>query len=82
LIGLPIPKIDSSAVVTVVAKPGLDIEAIGQHEGVDIIDVDLESFQDKPWRKPGADLTDYFNFGFNENTWRAYCNKQKMFREE
>ncbi|KAI7908271.1 Fip1 motif-domain-containing protein, partial [Cokeromyces recurvatus] len=37
--------------------------------------------EDKPWRKPGADITDYFNYGFNEITWRAYCAKQKMLRE-
>ncbi|KAJ3328316.1 pre-mRNA 3-end-processing factor fip1l1 [Kappamyces sp. JEL0680] len=64
------------------AKAGLDIEIMGQYEGVDIVDVDLESFDDKPWRKPGADLTDYFNYGFNEQTWKAYCNKQKLFRDD
>ena len=63
-------------------KVGLDINVIGQHEGVDIIDVDLDSFEDKPWRKAGADLTDYFNFGFNEQSWKAYCDKQKMLRED
>lgn len=35
---------------------------------------------DKPWRKPGADITDYFNYGFNEETWRAYCERQKQMR--
>jgi pre-mRNA 3'-end-processing factor FIP1 len=55
---------------------------MGQYEGVDIVDVDLESFEDKPWRKPGADLTDYFNYGFNEQTWKAYCTKQKLFRDD
>lgn len=29
----------------------------------------------------GADITDYFNYGFNEVTWRAYCAQQKMMRE-
>ena len=50
--------------------------------GVQIFDHELDNFEDKPWRKPGADLTDYFNFGFNEVTWRAYCVKQKALREE
>lgn len=36
--------------------------------------------EDKPWRKPGADITDYFNYGFNEDTWRAYCERQKRMR--
>ena len=55
---------------------------MGQLDGKDIFDTDLDSLEDKPWRKPGADLTDYFNFGFNEVTWRAYCAKQKLVREE
>lgn len=28
----------------------------------------------------GADLSDYFNYGFNEDTWKAYCEKQKRIR--
>lgn len=28
----------------------------------------------------GADLSDYFNYGFNEETWKAYCEKQKRLR--
>lgn len=46
-------------------------------EGQNILDYDIESFTDKPWNKPGADITDYFNYGFNETTWREYCNMQK-----
>lgn len=47
-------------------------------------DFDLSSLrdEDKPWRKPGADITDYFNYGFNEETWIAYCLKQKKLRAE
>lgn len=30
----------------------------------------------------GADLTDYFNYGFDEHTWRAYCQRQKQMRDE
>ncbi|KAI9285300.1 Fip1 motif-domain-containing protein [Umbelopsis sp. AD052] len=66
------------------AKPaagGIDLDAVGQLDGKPITDVELDSFEDKPWRKPGADITDYFNYGFNEATWRAYCNKQKILRE-
>ncbi|CAG8507986.1 4514_t:CDS:10 [Ambispora gerdemannii] len=61
-------------------NPAVDINAVGQIEGVNLYDVDLDSFEDKPWRKPGADITDYFNFGFNEHTWRSYCAKQKQIR--
>ena len=42
----------------------------------------LKDENDKPWRKPGADITDYFNYGFNEETWIAYCLKQKRLRSE
>lgn len=28
---------------------------------------------DKPWLKPGANLSDYFNYGFNEKTWNEYA---------
>lgn len=30
----------------------------------------------------GADITDYFNYGFTEETWRLYCDKQRKVRYE
>ncbi|KAK7133186.1 hypothetical protein R3I94_015158 [Phoxinus phoxinus] len=54
---------------------GLDLDAEGS-----VLQVDVESFEEKPWRKPGADLSDYFNYGFNEDTWKAYCDKQRRLR--
>lgn len=36
--------------------------------------------EDKPWLKPGADISDYFNYGFDEETWKIYCEKQRMIR--
>ncbi|XP_018431170.1 PREDICTED: pre-mRNA 3'-end-processing factor FIP1 isoform X1 [Nanorana parkeri] len=59
---------------------GVDLDAPGSINGVPLVEVDLDSFEDKPWRKPGADLSDYFNYGFNEDTWKAYCEKQKRLR--
>ncbi|XP_075051739.1 pre-mRNA 3'-end-processing factor FIP1 isoform X2 [Mixophyes fleayi] len=59
---------------------GVDLDAPGNINGVPLVEVDLDSFEDKPWRKPGADLSDYFNYGFNEDTWKAYCEKQKRLR--
>ena len=29
--------------------------------------------------QPGADITDYFNYGFSEDTWAAYCNRSYYF---
>ena len=48
------------------------------------LDFDLQGIkdEDKPWRKPGADITDYFNYGFNEETWINYCMKQRRLRAE
>lgn len=59
---------------------GVDLDAPGSINGIPVLEVDVESFEEKPWRKPGADLSDYFNYGFNEDTWKAYCEKQKRLR--
>uniref|UniRef100_A0AAZ3Q829 Pre-mRNA 3'-end-processing factor FIP1 n=1 Tax=Oncorhynchus tshawytscha TaxID=74940 RepID=A0AAZ3Q829_ONCTS len=59
---------------------GVDLEAPGNINGVPVVEVDMETFEEKPWRKPGADLSDYFNYGFNEDTWKGYCDKQKRLR--
>lgn len=59
---------------------GVDLDAPGNINGIPVLEVDVESFEEKPWRKPGADLSDYFNYGFNEDTWKAYCEKQKRLR--
>ena len=50
--------------------------------GVPAHEFSLDSLEDKPWRKPGADITDYFNYGFNEITWQAYCERQRRSRME
>ncbi|KAF4524548.1 hypothetical protein B566_EDAN002822 [Ephemera danica] len=57
-----------------------EFEAVGTINGVAAHEFNLDSLEDKPWRKPGADITDYFNYGFNEDTWRAYCERQKRIR--
>lgn len=44
--------------------------------------IDPDTVADKPWNKPGEDITDYFNYGFTETTWKEYTNKQKRLREE
>uniref|UniRef100_A0A183BK39 Pre-mRNA 3'-end-processing factor FIP1 n=1 Tax=Globodera pallida TaxID=36090 RepID=A0A183BK39_GLOPA len=51
-------------------------------DGSQIYDLDLATMEDKPWRKPGADITDYFNYGFNEESWNQYCERQRKFRIE
>lgn len=68
------------APVSVSAEGGLDINKVATFQGKPLTQLDLESLKDKPWRLPGADITDYFNYGFNEVTWIAYCSKQDDLR--
>ncbi|KAJ5925736.1 Pre-mRNA polyadenylation factor fip1 [Penicillium verhagenii] len=37
---------------------------------------------DKPWRRPGSDVSDFFNYGFDEFTWVSYCLKQQETRKD
>lgn len=46
------------------------------------LDADFPSEEDKPWRRPGSDISDYFNYGFDEFTWASYCLKQQDLRKE
>ncbi|XP_011704125.1 PREDICTED: pre-mRNA 3'-end-processing factor FIP1 [Wasmannia auropunctata] len=59
-----------------------EFETIGVINGIPAHEFNLDQLEDKPWRQPGADITDYFNYGFNEDTWRAYCERQKRMRSE
>jgi hypothetical protein len=49
---------------------------------VSALEFNIDGVEDKPWRKPGADITDYFNYGFTEDTWKAYSDRQKRLRFE
>ncbi|OJD16190.1 hypothetical protein AJ78_03622 [Emergomyces pasteurianus Ep9510] len=46
------------------------------------LDADFPTENDKPWRRPGSDMTDYFNYGFDEFTWASYCLKQQTLRKD
>ncbi|XP_066532990.1 pre-mRNA 3'-end-processing factor FIP1 isoform X5 [Hoplias malabaricus] len=59
---------------------GVDLDAESSISGTAVVEADVESFEEKPWRKPGADLSDYFNYGFSEDTWKSYCDKQRRLR--
>ncbi|XP_069129764.1 pre-mRNA 3'-end-processing factor FIP1-like isoform X3 [Argopecten irradians] len=67
---------------TTTTVKGVDLDAPGTINGVNQFEFDLDGLQadEKPWRKPGADITDYFNYGFNEDSWRMYCDKQRRHR--
>ncbi|KAK3306363.1 Fip1 motif-domain-containing protein [Chaetomium strumarium] len=70
-----------------VSTSKIDVNAIPIHKPTGkpltqvSIDEDLPD-NDKPWRKPGAVLSDYFNYGFDEFTWALYAQKQEALRGE
>jgi hypothetical protein len=34
-------------------------------------DVDIDELDEHPWRMPHTDISDFFNYGFSETTWRV-----------
>ncbi|KAJ9142964.1 Fip1-domain-containing protein [Pleurostoma richardsiae] len=76
-----------SAELPPVSTSKIDVNAIPTHKGTGKpitqvnIDEDLPE-NGKPWRKPGTDITDYFNYGFDEFTWALYAAKQEALRGE
>merc|ERR1719160_2476575 len=82
------PSADQSSAAA--SKSTVDIDAdpiypLPSGEGKPItqvtIDTDLPD-NDKPWRRPGTDISDYFNYGFDEFTWALYAAKQESLRGE
>ncbi|KAH3663864.1 hypothetical protein OGAPHI_005267 [Ogataea philodendri] len=61
---------------------GLDVNQVASYNGQPITQLSLDELNEKPWRLPGADISDYFNFGFDELSWLAYCSKQDKLRAE
>ncbi|GBG25130.1 Pre-mRNA polyadenylation factor fip1 [Hondaea fermentalgiana] len=43
-------------------------------------EVDLSQMVDKPWTRMNASLDDFFNFGFNEQSWKEYAARQVALR--
>ncbi|KAK9100311.1 hypothetical protein Scep_023741 [Stephania cephalantha] len=43
-----------------------------------VFEIDIDSFEEKPWKHPGVDTSDFFNFGLDEEKWKDYC-KQSNF---
>lgn len=83
-VGDDVEESSSSDLELVVSKvPSKEEDGKQEEEPLaqNILEYDIESFGDKPWNKPGADITDYFNYGFNETTWKEYCNMQKRKNE-
>ncbi|XP_024965498.1 FIP1[V]-like protein isoform X1 [Cynara cardunculus var. scolymus] len=47
-----------------------------------IFEVDIDGFEEKPWRLQGIDISDFFNFGLNEESWKEFCKQLDQFRLE
>ncbi|XP_044218705.1 pre-mRNA 3'-end-processing factor FIP1 isoform X2 [Thunnus albacares] len=58
----------------------VDMDALDSILGVPVLEVNIDSLEEKPWRRAGADISDYFNYGFDEESWKAYCKKQAKHR--
>lgn len=50
--------------------------ACQQSNGKTAFDVDIDGMEEQPWRHSGVDIADFFNYGFTEESWRVYCEKQ------
>lgn len=47
-----------------------------------VYDLEIGKLTEKPWLDAKADMSDYFNYGFTEETWKLYCERQKQMRLE
>ena len=52
------------------------VHGTGPHLQSSVFGYDIAQMADRPWAAPGANVSDYFNYGFNEDSWRAYCQLQ------
>ncbi|KAI7995164.1 FIP1[V]-like protein [Camellia lanceoleosa] len=43
-----------------------------------VFDINIDNLQEKRWRHPGADLSDFFNFGLDELKWKDYCGQMEQ----
>ncbi|KAG8098002.1 hypothetical protein GUJ93_ZPchr0013g36837 [Zizania palustris] len=59
---------------------GLDF-TLPPHKTIFDIDIDT-TFEEKPWKYPGADISDFFNFGLDDEKWKDYCKQLDQLRLE
>ncbi|KAL9190480.1 hypothetical protein ACHAXT_007691 [Thalassiosira profunda] len=45
-------------------------------------DIRLDQVEERPWDKPEADATDYFNYGMDDADWLEYAEGQLAIRQE
>ncbi|OAX42085.1 hypothetical protein K503DRAFT_734310 [Rhizopogon vinicolor AM-OR11-026] len=59
------------------SHPSINPDISGFLDGQSILEVDISTMADKPWRLPGSDISDWFNYGFDEISWEAYCYRRR-----
>ncbi|GAA97973.1 uncharacterized protein L969DRAFT_84541 [Mixia osmundae IAM 14324] len=79
-----IPSADPSQALTIPSmRPTVDLTKPAMlHTAQNIYELNIDSLPQTPWREPGIDLSEYFNYGFDEMTWRAYAKQQLQLRAE
>ncbi|KAJ3765234.1 hypothetical protein FB446DRAFT_795256 [Lentinula raphanica] len=63
------------------SHPEIDPTAPGMLDGRAIFEVDISAMAEKPWRRAGSDISDWFNYGFDELSWEAYCYRRRELGE-
>ncbi|ESK96259.1 pre-mrna polyadenylation factor fip1 [Moniliophthora roreri MCA 2997] len=85
--GVPVDEssnVDPSTLPPAVAPPShpkIDPNETGMLDGRSIFEVDISAMSEKPWRRPGSDISDWFNYGFDEISWEAYCYRRREMGE-
>jgi len=64
------------------AEGSLSFDTVPKIDDRDMYDVDIDSLLERPWLRPGADVTAYFNYGFTETTWKIYCERQRQLKQD
>lgn len=60
----------------------IDLAAAGVlPDGRSIFEIDLDQLEKKDWRLPGSDISDWFNYGFDEVTWTTYVRRRREMNE-
>eukprot|EP00347_Sterkiella_histriomuscorum_P006380 403352981 len=54
------------------AVPRRALRQIKNFQVPEIIQFDIDTLAEKPWREQKDKMSDYFNFGFNEDSWKKY----------
>ncbi|KAH9329863.1 hypothetical protein KI387_001971, partial [Taxus chinensis] len=47
-----------------------------------IFEININKFEEKRWQQPGVDVTDFFNFDLNEDSWKHYCRQMEQLQLE